>query len=346
MKDLAVSLSAPIRIADKRPAFPDVLPALRITLDVDAVALYRPRLAGGGAEGGPWTIDVLGVAAEPQLQARVRGGLKKLAAGAPAFGGFDPLAPVVAERNAVVRPTMREGAAAKREAALLAHVYPHGGGDLVRVLLCDGPVLLGVLTVFNSKTTGAAAIKRLQATVPALARRLAASNALNAAAMGPGSAGALLDALSASGFLVDDDGAVLHANPAGRAALASGGAALGKRIAAAAASGKTGRGVVVVPLGDTETNGDTKRRGLRAVMIVEKTAPAPLQRLEAFAREGELTPRQVEVLRELLRGSSNKKIAETLDCAEVTVEVHVSALLRKGKVKSRAALLAKLWAGG
>lgn len=48
-----------------------------------------------------------------------------------------------------------------------------------------------------------------------------------------------------------------------------------------------------------------------------------------------LTPRQTEVLRLLVKGASNKEIADVLGCAEATVRVHVSTLLRLLAVENR-----------
>ncbi len=48
-----------------------------------------------------------------------------------------------------------------------------------------------------------------------------------------------------------------------------------------------------------------------------------------------LTPRQTEVLRLLVKGASNKEIADALGCAEATVRVHVSTLLRLLDVENR-----------
>lgn len=48
-----------------------------------------------------------------------------------------------------------------------------------------------------------------------------------------------------------------------------------------------------------------------------------------------LTPRQTEVLRLLAKGASNKEIADALGCAEATVRVHVSTVLRLLDVENR-----------
>ncbi|WP_341281271.1 response regulator transcription factor [Paenibacillus sp. FSL H8-0537] len=48
-----------------------------------------------------------------------------------------------------------------------------------------------------------------------------------------------------------------------------------------------------------------------------------------------LTPREMEVLRQLMRGSSNKDIARALVVAEKTVKTHVSSILSKLDVTDR-----------
>lgn len=50
---------------------------------------------------------------------------------------------------------------------------------------------------------------------------------------------------------------------------------------------------------------------------------------------GVLTPREIEVLREIGRGRSNRQIAENLDIAENTVKVHVHNILEKLNLRNR-----------
>ena len=49
----------------------------------------------------------------------------------------------------------------------------------------------------------------------------------------------------------------------------------------------------------------------------------------------DLTDREADVLRELVRGASNKEIAETLNIAEKTVKMHVTNMLQKTGYHSR-----------
>jgi DNA-binding NarL/FixJ family response regulator len=66
-------------------------------------------------------------------------------------------------------------------------------------------------------------------------------------------------------------------------------------------------------------------------------------RLEVASRRFELTPKQAEVLGLLVHGLTNRSIATALGCAESTVELHVTALLRKTHCNGRAALVARYW---
>lgn len=65
---------------------------------------------------------------------------------------------------------------------------------------------------------------------------------------------------------------------------------------------------------------------------------APAQR----PMQGLLSLREVEILRCLVKGESNKEIARTLDLAETTVKVHLKAITRKICVRNRTQ--AAIWA--
>ena len=64
------------------------------------------------------------------------------------------------------------------------------------------------------------------------------------------------------------------------------------------------------------------------------TAPRPAT--GSAAAEEPLTPRQIAVLALLAQGRSNKQIAREMDISDVTVKAHMTAILRKLGVTSRA----------
>jgi DNA-binding CsgD family transcriptional regulator len=90
--------------------------------------------------------------------------------------------------------------------------------------------------------------------------------------------------------------------------------------------------------------------GAHADGATDKAPPPPpshrgeVQRqLGRGAARWALTPRQTEVLAEVVVGLTNKEIAAELACEEGTVEVHVSKLLKKSGAGNRAGLIARLW---
>ncbi|MBB2486898.1 response regulator [Mitsuaria sp. WAJ17] len=78
-------------------------------------------------------------------------------------------------------------------------------------------------------------------------------------------------------------------------------------------------------------------RALRASAL-----PAPIPQVAAMAEtmvapdvEAGLSPREGEILREIVQGASNKEIARRLGIAETTVKIHVQHILRKLGLNSR-----------
>jgi two-component system nitrate/nitrite response regulator NarL len=66
-------------------------------------------------------------------------------------------------------------------------------------------------------------------------------------------------------------------------------------------------------------------------------AAEPVEAAEAppDAELASLSPRELEILKELTLGASNKEIARALSIAESTVKIHVQHILRKLKLSSR-----------
>lgn len=83
------------------------------------------------------------------------------------------------------------------------------------------------------------------------------------------------------------------------------------------------------------------RLARRELALGDDTSDAHARVVTAARRWG-LTPRQAQVLEQLANGMSNAQIATLLGCAEATVEIHVSRVLDRAGVDSRAGLLATL----
>jgi two-component system nitrate/nitrite response regulator NarL len=94
-------------------------------------------------------------------------------------------------------------------------------------------------------------------------------------------------------------------------------------------------------------------QSLRLVMMGEKVFPTHLAELLINGRAEELGPelparrkglsqREVQILRCLLNGNSNKMIANHLNITEATVKVHLKSLLRKINASNRTQ--AAIWA--
>ena len=80
----------------------------------------------------------------------------------------------------------------------------------------------------------------------------------------------------------------------------------------------------------------------RSTRLVTRKLMAQIAHPSGDTGMGELTPREVEVVRLIAQGCSNHEIGETLFITEVTVRTHVSNLLSKLGLASRTQ--AALWA--
>ncbi|HTQ06283.1 MAG TPA: LuxR C-terminal-related transcriptional regulator [Polyangiaceae bacterium] len=144
---------------------------------------------------------------------------------------------------------------------------------------------------------------------------------------------AALDALSATAFVVGADAKVSALDVAGEAALANDDGSLERRLVEAPTE-RAQDGLRVLPLRDERGH----------VVLLHDGAQAFAGRLERVAAAWCLTPRQVEVVALVARGYANKEIAASLGCALHTIELHVTEILRRARLSSRAALVAEIWA--
>lgn len=75
---------------------------------------------------------------------------------------------------------------------------------------------------------------------------------------------------------------------------------------------------------------------VRAAHAGKRCLPPPVaERLNARVPGSELTPRELDVLREIVKGRSNREIGRVLSITEGTVKLHVNSLLSKLGVSDR-----------
>lgn len=80
--------------------------------------------------------------------------------------------------------------------------------------------------------------------------------------------------------------------------------------------------------------------------VLELTRRAGVPRARAAARAGELTERELEVLRAMATGASNAEIARTLFLGEATVKTHVGSVFAKLGVRDRAGAIVFAYQNG
>lgn len=137
-------------------------------------------------------------------------------------------------------------------------------------------------------------------------------------------------------FVCDEKGRIVRANSAAQRVLAGNRASWEKTIARAV-SGKT--------KGDSVSVSELTVPGYEPhFLVVAKTGTHRVGRAVETAREAwGLSAREVEVLGGIATGQANRDIAAELRLAARTIELHVTSLLRKASVESRAQLIIALW---
>src|SRR5207244_5068058 len=195
--------------------------------------------------------------------------------------------------------------------------------DVLRVLICEGPMLLAWVGVFRAGKFSAADARRFNELVPPLQRRLAFEQKLaDAERLGVDLASAL-ERMAAPAFVLRKRNTVVHANAAGRALLDDD----------------------LTWVLDRQPAQSARLSADLQLVLLDPPPGDPAALAAQAAVRWSLTPRQAEVLRLVGQGHSNRALSAELGCAESTIELHVSALLHKAHCESRAQLVARLWSG-
>lgn len=232
------------------------------------------------------------------------------------FGLYDPFCPEPSQRDRArhLTPELNREFAAP----IWAVQREFMGGDRaqLRMLICDGPVLLTWIGGFSEDPQMADRKRLLSAVCRPLRRHLILERRLR----GDAAAGAfevLLERFPGRAMLLTQTGQVVFANRAARAALD--GASGFRTLVCNAATGAPPAGLerLKVPVPGARPH----------VLLLE--APVHWGPKEEAEVGLELSSRQRDVLRLALRGYANKEIAQALSVSVATVEFHLGALFRK-----------------
>lgn len=151
---------------------------------------------------------------------------------------------------------------------------------------------------------------------------------------------ALLVALDAVAAVVCDESGRIHLASRRARPLLRGGTAFRATLLAAV------RGEVHPGVSTTRIVREGAPEYLLVIVSEDLEVPGQLARLARAARDWKLTLTETRVLGWVAQGELNKSIAHRMGVRENTIEVHVSRLLAKAHVSSRAALASKLWSLG
>jgi DNA-binding CsgD family transcriptional regulator len=141
---------------------------------------------------------------------------------------------------------------------------------------------------------------------------------------------AVVESLGCAVFLQPPDGSLRPLNEAARRLAIEHGVTLSRETLAAGSP---------LPLVEVAVVGHP---GHHALVLAARHMGLQRQ-LDLATRLWELTPRQVLVLTHVADGLSNKEIAAKLECAEATVEQHLTTIYRKAGAQGRPLILALLW---
>jgi DNA-binding CsgD family transcriptional regulator len=258
------------------------------------------------------------------------------------WGLYDAARPDPAQCNVVMSWSPEEIVELKatKRSPVALELYPRIGIDgfgQLRVLVCEGPSLLAWVGAFQSDPYDTRQRALLAALVPDLQRRFAIERQLEQGGR-EALLDAVLDAIGRAAMVVDASGRVVEANAVARAALDERGRALRHELRDVVRDGAPEHPEW------SATPVATSGHGVEHLVISRRSPAGSLAGLVAqAARRWSLSARQVEVLAKVAEGNANKTVAAMLGVSERTVEVHMTALLEKAQVESRAELIVKLY---
>ncbi len=250
--------------------------------------------------------------------------------GPPAFDVANPTA-AAALPGRVVRPLAELSPASRGRARELLRGLGIAGYDVMRVVVCDGSAFLAWVGVMRRTEFTEQELLAFQQVVPQLRAHLALAQRLRHAELFEAGFAIVLEALAEPAFLLRRDGRLVASNrAAGELGLAPAELReqLGRALSDQAAEWSAR------PVGSGPEPG--------GYLVVRRCGGLSSRAIATAGRRWTLTRAETRVLERLAQGCSNKEIARALCCSVRTVEIHVSAILRKGSCENRAAVVAEL----
>jgi DNA-binding CsgD family transcriptional regulator len=186
-----------------------------------------------------------------------------------------------------------------------------------RTIICDGPVALGWVGIASEAEVPRSARVGFTQLIPAIQWRMTTERRLRIGEILSASLEAMLEHYSGAALVRSRSGLVLQANQA--------------------AATKLDLGALDLTQLDSVRLGD----GL-GELLLERTAHAAPD-LKKISLRWNLTPRQGEVIKHVLDGYTNRTIATILGVSEATIEFHVTRIMDRAGVHSRAGLASEAW---
>jgi DNA-binding CsgD family transcriptional regulator len=302
--------------------FESVLPELGSLVDAECCAAFSLESDDGGGVRLDWSWAI-GFTPESLAAFRATGqrGSYRWA--------YNPLAPGPEQANRAIRfgDLSRLVGKSRREIVAMNPVWRETGlaeTDMLRVHLCDGPAHLAWIGTGRNGSFSDEERDTMQSLVPALQRRLRLERILLDTQVMRTAFEALLEHVGAAAVIVDARGRAQYGNAVARAMWAD--------LRGFERSLFPGTLRIPLPI-----------RGLPPyeLVIAQGRRSDTAARVAEASRRFRFTRRQAQVLELLCAGHANKTIASLLCCSVKTVELHVSAMLKKAGAPSRSSLVAE-----
>jgi DNA-binding CsgD family transcriptional regulator len=312
------------------PAATWFLPELRTILRAEFAGAYRPSATETG-----WSLDFMHGAGDNArvFSTNFRSYVARMAPSEQFLGHSNPHLVHAEQRNRVLPLGALARFNSEQPYTPLFRAIGILGHDQLRVLICDGPRQLSWIGATREEPFTKRELTLLRRLSGPLQRRLRLEQQLGPGAL-PGMFEAALEALPTAAFVIGPSGAIAMANGVGVALLERGRQEVldslfeSARLGSDAGSFSMSR--VTAPGWPTYT------------LAIRKAPPELAERVLLVQRRWGLSLRQARVLELVANGASNKEIALTLCCAEVTIENHLTELFRRSGARSRAGLVGRL----